>query len=274
MVSNAPIAAAVCSAVICSVPTGADVVEFIGTDADWHNPANWSTGTLPGEFDDVVIDDLTVNFNPALATGTARYANITLKRGGVANFGDGTVLTVSGDIRLEDQAQINYSSSEVNADRLVLAFVSPELGFGTGDGGFRLNPTTKDQRDIVVDTTESGKLTFGLGGTLAAAPGATGAGRYATLAADTIDLGSALTLETALLYSFAPRFGDSFRIIDARQSYTGTFAGLADGDVVTRFGEIDLVINYDGTGVTLNAVPAPATVSLLGVTLLTARRRR
>ena len=68
-----------------------------------------------------------------------------------------------------------------------------------------------------------------------------------------------------------------FDILSVGGELTGTFAGLAEGDLVGNFGGMDLFISYAaGTGndVSLSTVPEPATMSLLALGGLAMLRRR
>ena len=99
-----------------------------------------------------------------------------------------------------------------------------------------------------------------LGGLIAASPGNTGMGHYATLLADDVELNGQLHIET--IYGFTPSVGDTFQIVTARNSLIGTFDNAREGDVVARFGQVNLVISYtggDGNDVVLSAVSDTST---------------
>ena len=88
------------------------------------------------------------------------------------------------------------------------------------------------------------QVEFGLGGTIAAGPSATGRGHYATL---TTDWGMiAGNLKVNLHYGFTPLAGDSFTIVKSNGLVLGTFNGLPEGALVERFGDVGLYISYRG----------------------------
>jgi MYXO-CTERM domain-containing protein len=148
---------------------------------------------------------------------------------------------------------------------------------GFGGSGLLLNPTPKNKRIVVLQSS----VTFGLGGAAAATnavPGAFGAGHYATLTTDDATLGGAL--DVALFYGFTPVVGQTFQIINIGTVRIGEFDGLGEGSLVKRFGDVGLYLSYaggDGNDVVLTAasVPAPGAAALFGMGgLLAARRRR
>ncbi len=116
----------------------------------------------------------------------------------------------------------------------------------------KLNPSQL----IVNDEAQLGEtaLTFVLGGLLAADENNTGIGFYGNIIAQDITLGSSLTIETK--YGFQPQVGDVFEIINTSH-LSGRFNGLSEGDIVSSFKHISLIISYqdgDGNDVTLTAV--------------------
>ena len=52
-------------------------VFWVGADGDWNSPANWSTGTLPGPTDDVLIDRPDLDLTVTISTGTNTIRSLT-----------------------------------------------------------------------------------------------------------------------------------------------------------------------------------------------------
>ena len=266
---------ALCALFFISSPTWSATLNFIGTDTNWFDGSNWqdattgSTGTPPGALDDVVVDSLNVIIDPSQGSSAVSVASVDLMGTASLQTLPGTVLSISGAMHVREESSVTYQSSEIQLDQLA---VPASLACPTCFVTNIFNPTTKDQRDIIVETIESG-WTFGLGGTTPASPGNVGAGHYATLTAQTIQMAG--TLDVQLFHGFVPTVGDQFRIIDASSTYTGEFEGLANGAIAATPGGVPLVISYDANGVTLVAVPEPGTASLLLLTVacLVANRR-
>lgn len=84
--------------------------------------------------------------------------------------------------------------------------------------------------------------------------GINGTADFDSLRVDTLTLGGVLDLS---LSGFDLEVGDSFAILEVLTSLSGTFDGLADGDIVGTFGGIDLFIDYnagDGNDVFLTTI--------------------
>jgi hypothetical protein len=103
--------------------------------------------------------------------------------------------------------------------------------------GWSLNPTPKSKRTVVLQSS----ITVGLGGTMAAGPGRVGQGYYANLSAQQVEVSGRLNVE--FKYGFVPQAGDVFRIVSA-ESVRGQYAGLPEGAMVKRIGNIGLFIHY------------------------------
>jgi autotransporter-associated beta strand protein len=233
-----------------------------------------------------------------LTVGSGTYAGSIQEAGSLAKTGGGT-FTVTGTN--------TYSSGTTISQGLML--VNSTGGSGTGTGSVTINGGTLGGSGLIGSASNDCDILFGAsGGTLS--PG-TSPGRLTvygdiTLAAnatflvdlngpspglsydqlrvfDSSDL-STITLGDARLtlsLGFIPMIGTEFTIIDNLGSggIDGIFAGHPD-DSVFRVGATNYFrIDYNGgTGndVVLEAVPEPATLSLLGLGLvgLIARRRK
>ena len=97
-------------------------------------------------------------------------------------------------------------------------------------------------------------MTFGLGGTIPASEINVGDGYYANIEVTDITLNG--QLEVLLMYEFTPSAGDTFKIIDVIGTRTGSFLDVNEGDVVAKFGNIELRLSYlggDGNDIVLTA---------------------
>jgi len=256
----------------------ADLI-FVGNDGNWFNPANWSGGQLPDAASDITLNDgVSVVIDPAVGVPNVMFHNLSIT-------GSATLTTLGGsnieynEIHVNEGGSLIARSSRLHGDLLVLEDGGDSL---TNDdyfplSGIQLNPSTNDSRAIKI-TAPIGRFSAGIGGTLPASPAGLGAGFYATLHADDVELGSPLQLD--FLYGFTPSVGDQFQIIDVRESLVGTFAGLPEGALVEQIGQIGLFISYksgDGNDVTITAslIPEPAVISLIvPMALFLVRRRR
>ncbi len=82
------------------------------------------------------------------------------------------------------------------------------------------------------------------------------------------------TLSVSLFDDFTLSEGDSFNILTANQ-INDTFAGLADGATVGRFGDYNLIVSYSDTAVSLSAtaVPEPSAIAVLAIGTIGLARR-
>jgi hypothetical protein len=249
---------------------------YVGTDGNWFLSSNWSTGAVPDAATDVLIDgDSQVVIDPALGSAVVQIRDLTLRNAARLTTRPGTKISTRNEL-LDGGGFLQYESTESAGDTFAQ---SPDpAGCITNCGGIKFNPTAKSKRVVILQSSFT--ATFGLGGALAAAQGAVGAGRYATLTGEDVTLAGLLGVE--LFYGFTPSPGDSFQIISALNSLSGQFEGLPEGAMAARFGDTGLFITYqggDGNDVRLNAVavPEPGLMALssgAGALFLLIRRRK
>ncbi len=213
---------------------------YIGTDANWFNPQNWSNGRVPDAKTHALISGrVHVVMDPALESAEEppgrrtpfKWAGITLKNGAVLETLEGMTYSCGREM-IESGAQLIHRGTQASQDGGILIM--------RADAGLRLNPTPKTKRDIVMQSTVV--ATFGIGGTTPASPAAAGRGCYATLTGDNITVGGDLAVE--LHYGFVPEPGQSFTIVKASKSLKGSYRGLREGSLVARFGDVGLFLTY------------------------------
>jgi len=223
---------------------------YIGTDTNWFNPANWSTGRVPGERtsvlldgnDDVVIDPA-LDPAPTAGGGKMHMEDISISQSARLTTLPGTVIETRNEL-IRDHGQIIHQSSESSGDGVLLLLADgPEPGLS-------LNPTPQAKRTVLLQ----GSVAFGLAGREPASPGHVGRGHYATMTARSVVLAGPLQVE--LLHGFTPVEGDAFQIVTATGAMLGQFDGLPEGALVARIDdEHGLFISYGRpigpTGVTI-----------------------
>lgn len=239
------------AAVLCLVPgliwAQAGPAEFIGSDPNWFNPANWSTGLVPDEHTDVRIPPgALAQIDPAAGPMPVIVRDV--------DVADGATLRLLPGSRLEhhrlliDDGLVEAFSAEISGDEFEMGSSRASM-----EPGISLQPTTNDNRSIKITSKTT---VMHLGGLSPASAGNTGAGHYAVMRAEEIELGAELQIELA--YGFEPSLGDSFEIVQASQSLSGRFAGLPEGALAAVFDSLALQVSYaSGDSVVLTAVPAP-----------------
>lgn len=256
--------------------TGSGAVLFIGTDSNWFNPANWSSGRVPDTEDDVVLDaDDNVVIDPSLGRMPVQIRDLTIRdKARLETLPDAHLIT--RDELVQGQGQLIHRSSASEGDTLIISASPNNSALRHGHGGLRLNPTPKSKRDVILKS--SATVEFGLGGRepaslTTAADGSVrvqnGAGHYATLTADLVVLNSSQGdmrtrldklspgLRLSLHYGFRPVDGDSFQIITSNRLLVDQFRGLPEGALVGCTDDnVGLYISYiggDGNDVVLSA---------------------
>ncbi len=215
-----------------ALPALADTQRFVGTDGNWFNARNWSNGHLPGRGDDVVIGP----GKRVVVDPSAGYLKVVLRDILISSLGSvetlpGIVWTTRNEVV---EGQLIHRGTDASTD---LDGVGLYLAAGSGSsGGVWLNPTPKSKRIIVLSSFK-----VGLGGTEAAAPGKVGRGYYANMTSQYALVGGSLDIE--FKYGFVPHAGDIFRILKAGR-IEGRYAGLPEGAMVKRIGDIGLFIHY------------------------------
>jgi hypothetical protein len=179
----------------------------------------------------------------------------------------GTIFTTRNET-LDGSAQLIHRSSEAR-DVAVGPSKFGIAGTATTPGPI-LQPTPKSKRDVILKT--SATCTFYLGGSVPATFGSVGAGHYANWTTENMTLAGDLRIR--LIYGFSPTLGQTFQIMSASNTSTGTFDGLPEGATVAQFGTVALKISYqggDGNDVVLTAVapevPAASTWTLVALFL-------
>ena len=242
-----------------------DTIRFVGSSNNWFDPNNWSTGTVPGENDSVLIDgDAQVVINPEQDSRPESGILIMLE------------LHLAGNARLETRPGTELSMTRLNMDEFATFFLqssvlnaanatlrsqinppvslsnrgrSAALPWGCTWCGLSGNPSSININNLEVEQIG---LLFYLGGPEPAMSDALGEGFYANIRAKTVSIADS-TLAQELIYDFEPEVGDRFVIIEATESIVGGFENYAEGSVVAQNGEVDLVIHYTTNQIVLAA---------------------
>jgi len=215
--------------------TADPAVRYIGSDGNWFNPANWSSGRVPTAGSDVVIDGKAkVVIDPALGSSLVEIRDLTV--GGDAQLTGlaGVILSTRNELLQDNGAIVLRSGGGIGEALVVAPFSDPD---GCSSCVLVQNPTSQTKRTIVLKSSVT--VDMGLGGTTAATLTKTGAGTlelnagsgyYSTTTADVLVLDGQLRL--SLYYGFQPRAGQRFQIFTANQTRTGQFLGLPEGGLV------------------------------------------
>ena len=248
-----------------STCTSAGSAHFTGSDRDWFNPANWSSGCVPDGDDDVVLDGFDdVVIDPDLGPMPVQIRDLIVRDAARLETLPGSHLLTRDEL-VNDNGEVVHRSSASEGNTLIVGAPSePVAGWGYASSTVQLNPTPKSHRDVILKT--SATLEFGLGGLAPASIVMTSAGtvvnagadHYATLTADLVVLGGdpgvpgqaqrlGPGLLLALHYGFEPADGDSFQIVTVNRRLVDQFRGLPEGALVGC--TVDLVgfyITYAG----------------------------
>lgn len=228
-------------------------VHFSGTDRNWFNPANWSTGRVPGPNDCVVLDgNDDVVIDPALSGGApARAHDVRVIIIAALEARPGAVLETSDTSTLASTARIVLRGSAwIGGDIEVLPGRAGDRR--NYHGGVWLNPTPKSKRIVVLQSSFTS--VFGLGGRTPSSVARDAAGRlqvtngygtYSTATAETTTIAGNLWLN--LHYGFRPAAGDRFTIVNSTRSSSGQFNGLPEGALAACSADgVGLSISYRG----------------------------
>lgn len=207
----------------------ADRATFVGTDGNWFNPRNWSTGRIPTVADDVVIPQgRRAVVDPALGRRQVSVNDVLILE-------DAALVTMPGTIwRSKNEivyGTLDHRSTDAGGDLIGSLIVYNGLS--------SVNPTPKSRRDVILKTS----VTMGIGGKLAASSRRQGRGTYANFMAERMSIAGS-SLKIRLMYGFVPKEGDEFVIIRAGR-LDGEFRGLPNGARVMAVNrELELAIHY------------------------------
>jgi hypothetical protein len=249
-------------------------------DRNWFNPANWSTGLVPGAEDDVYLDgnDHVVIDAAANRAGTdVRFRDLHVRDAAVFEAKNGAVVRNRYETVL-DRGQVNYRGSVNVGEGAVYGASSDPTASAPSVSEIvvtKLNPTAQNKRTIVL--MSSATLDLGLGGTTAAGGDVNGDGRediivgagtYSTLETDALVIEGELRL--SLHYGFQPRPGNMFQIVTVNGMRSGEFMGVPEGGYVGCTDRSTcLRLSYqggDGNDIVLSAEEvSPETALLIGL---------
>ncbi|CAI8809209.1 hypothetical protein [Methylocaldum szegediense] len=254
-----------------------------GADENWFNPANWSTGRVPGPEDDVLLDaDDKVVIDPSLGPMPVQIRDLTIRGRARLETLPGSHL-ITRDELVQDHGQDIGRSNATEGDTLVISTAATPMSrrADKGSSNLILNPKSISRRDLILKTGAT--VTLGLGGrepaslrrSDAGVEIRSGEGHYATLTADLVVLNSEpgadrpapaiRKLPPGLLltlhYGFRPVDGDRFQIITVNRLLVDHFRYLPEGALVGCTDDnVGLYISYvggDGNDVVLYARNTP-----------------
>ena len=205
------------------------------------------SGTL--NLDDTVLSFLQDGFS-SITIGDATSGDIDVD---TVAFNDLVTLLSGGSIHdAASGTDINAGTDSVTLDGTIAPGQSPGILVVSGNFTFADNSTFEVE----------------IGGTGGA--GVNPSGHDQLDVTGTVTIGSNVTLDLPMFNSFTPSAGDSFTIIsnDGADAVTGTFAGLAEGSVVSGSGWAATItyVGGDGNDVVLTAI-VDTEVTLSGGTL-------
>lgn len=215
---------------------------FLGANENYLDPANWNNGgRIPGVDDSARLDGLTAVIDPRDPTPIP-LGNLTLRNGARLIVRDAVLQFDTLD---SEDSTLEFFNSYIKLN----TFIDPLLG------GFNLNPSFLEAERIVLYKPET-PARFGLGGDQPASAEALGAGHYARMQGNSIDLDGQLNL--FFVYGFRPQPGNTFEIITntGGNPINGTFANAPEGSVLNGFCDVQFRITYiggDGNDVVLTA---------------------
>jgi hypothetical protein len=264
--------AAVAATAPAEAQSATTAARFVGSDGDWFNARNWSTGHVPDAATDVVLAaGAQVVIDPARGSAEVAIRDLTVVDGASLTTLPGTIIHTR-DEHVGTGGQLVYRSSGAEGGSLVFdpppACTSPFGCVVAPSRGLTLNPTPKSKRTIILQSSVTTQV--GLGGLAPASLTQTragwtlagGAGHYATLEAEEITLAGPLVV--SLHYGFTPRSGDTFHVVTATRRLAGEFRGLPEGAPVGCTAEnVGLYVSYQGHGVVLAARDTPPATCLL-----------
>ena len=131
IITSSLLAWQLCAVVLTAsvLPLGAAVVTWTGQSGDWSAAANWSTGSLPGPSDDVVIQagpSITVTHS----TGSDAVNSIVCSQVFTLSGGSLSVATTfqtDNSLSLSGGALVGATVQALNGGRWWLPAVRPEL---------------------------------------------------------------------------------------------------------------------------------------------------
>ncbi|MFM1920426.1 MAG: hypothetical protein RLZZ303_2060 [Candidatus Hydrogenedentota bacterium] len=218
------------------------LAEYVGTDTNWFNPSNWSTGQVPdGQTAVRIADGREVSIDPAQGSGSVAVGDVYVENGASLHLLPGSIFTFED--MLLDVGRVTTQSAGLVGNSLDISDGPVEVvpGWGFGQSTVKLNPSFGILLGTGIAEADA-VFVLGLAGTEPAAQGNTGTGYYANIASDEVVLGA--TLQVEFLHGYVPRLGDTFDIVVASSGLTGTFANLPQGAAVASEGDVDLIVQY------------------------------
>jgi len=227
----------------CSVVMAPTVTWDGSADTNWHNGANWDTGSVPTAADNVLIPSGALNNEPTISTADAAALNVTVQTGRTLTIANGRTLNTTATT-VNAGGALNVTAGQTGTLKGTLT-LDGALSGGNAGSVFRFDGATLTNNGTVsVNTLRFGGTSQTLSGT-----GTVTSGQTEVLAGATVTLGANHTLGN-LTVNNGGTFsqGASFNLTVGKLVVNagGVFQNLGTGDL-TLAGD---VIN-DGT-LTLN----------------------
>ena len=194
-------------------------------DPNWGCLSAWPQGDPPAPSEDIFL-----NGEFAAYTGNLTLHDITLRNDATLILRDATITAARVD---SEGSSFEMYNSYLKAD----VFRDPLLG------GYSLNPSLLEADTIIIEKAEvTGR--FGLGGDQPARPDGRGAGYYANMRGNFVQLDG--NLEIFLVYGFQPEEGQRFIIVNVDGMRIGEFRNAPEGALINGFCSIQFRITYNG----------------------------
>jgi CSLREA domain-containing protein len=215
-------------------------------DTNWHNAANWDTGSVPTASDIAVIPSAGVTNEPTISTADAAASSLTVQTGRTLSVAGGHTLT-SGTTTVNVGGALNVPAAQTGTLKGTLTLDGALTG-GDATSAFRFDGTPlTNNGTISVAVLRFGGTTQTLQGT-----GAVTSSKTNVLTGATVTLGSnhslgALAIDGGATFSQGASFDLSVGALTITQG--GTFQNLGTGDL-TLGGDVsnDGALTLDGGG--------------------------
>ncbi|HEX8148633.1 MAG TPA: Calx-beta domain-containing protein [Pyrinomonadaceae bacterium] len=215
-------------------------------DTDWHNGANWDTGTAPTASDIAVIPSAGVTNEPTISAADAAVSTLTVQAGRTLSIASGRTLT-SGTTSVNAGGALNVPAAQTGTLAGALTLDGALTG-GDATSTFRFDGATLTNNG----TVSVAALRFGGSAQTLSGTGAITSSKTNVLAGATVTLGSdhalgALAIDGGGTFSQGASFNLSVGPLTVAQG--GAFRNVGTGDLTLGGGvSNDGALTLDGGG--------------------------